>query len=249
LPAFTFLEPSWDAAGNSQHPNYDVALGEQLIHDVYYALRNGPNWASTLLIITYDEHGGNYDHVAPPAGATPPGDGTVGEFGFDFTRFGVRVPAVLVSPLIAAGTVFRAAEGVIDHTSVLKTLQERWGVAPLTARDRAAPSLADALTLAEPRAATDDPLAGAVAPVSSGAHPNAASPSRLDRIHAARVAALPIRNEKGHYAEPGAIPTLASTAELSDFIRDRTAAWSQHIQRQRRRKGEAPRGSAPTSST
>jgi phospholipase C len=98
LPAFTFLEPSWDATGNSQHPNYDVSLGEQFLHDVYYALQTGKNWASTLLIITYDEHGGCYDHVAPPPGATPPGDGTVGEFGFDFTRFGVRVPAVLVSP-------------------------------------------------------------------------------------------------------------------------------------------------------
>src|SRR5580692_2041128 len=58
LKPFTFLEPSWSASGNSQHPNYNVALGEQLIHDVYYALRNGPNWNSTLLIITYDEHGG-----------------------------------------------------------------------------------------------------------------------------------------------------------------------------------------------
>ena len=66
LPAYTFLEPSWSATGNSQHPNYNVALGEQLIHDVYYALRNGPAWSQTLLIITYDEHGGCYDHVPPP---------------------------------------------------------------------------------------------------------------------------------------------------------------------------------------
>src|ERR1700751_5482985 len=85
-------------------------LRAQLIHDVYYALRKGKAWDSTLLVITYDEHGGNYDHVAPPNDATPPGDGTVGEFGFDFTRFGLRVPAVLVSPLIAEGTVFRAAK-------------------------------------------------------------------------------------------------------------------------------------------
>jgi phospholipase C len=88
-----------------------------------YALRNGRNWASTLLIITYDEDGGNYDHVAPPPDATPPGDGTVGQYGFNFDRFGVRVPAVLVSPLIAAGTAFRASSDVIDHTSVLRTIQ------------------------------------------------------------------------------------------------------------------------------
>jgi hypothetical protein len=63
------------------------------------------------------------------------GDGTIGEFGFDFTRFGVRVPAVLVSPLIAAGTVYRAAKGRIDHTSVLKTIHERWDTDPLTQRE------------------------------------------------------------------------------------------------------------------
>src|SRR5262249_20493978 len=107
LPAYTFLEPSWAAPGNSQHPDYDVALGEQLMHEVYTTLRNSPNWNDTLLLITYDEHGGNYDHVAPPSGALPPDD-SVGEFGFDFTRFGVRIPALLISPRIAAGTVFRA---------------------------------------------------------------------------------------------------------------------------------------------
>jgi phospholipase C len=106
LPQYSFLEPSWGSTGNSQHPNYDVSLGEQLIQAVYNAVRGGPGWAQTLLFITYDEHGGLYDHVPPPSGATPP-DATPGEFGFDFTRFGVRVPAVLVSPLIPAGTVFR----------------------------------------------------------------------------------------------------------------------------------------------
>ena len=55
----------WSSTGNSQHPNYDVALGEQLIHDVYEALRAGPGWPGTLLVITYDEHGGCYDHVPP----------------------------------------------------------------------------------------------------------------------------------------------------------------------------------------
>jgi phospholipase C len=236
LPAYTFLEPSWDPGGNSQHPNYDVAAGEQLIHDVYYTLRNGKNWAATLLIITYDEHGGCYDHVAPPADAVPPGDGTVGEFGFDFTRFGVRVPAVLASPLIAAGTVYRAAQGRIDHTSVLKTISERWGTLPLTQRDRAAASLADALTLATVRG--DDPLAGVAIPVSTGHHPGASLPSKIDRLQATRVAALPIRNEKGHYRETP--PALATASEVGDFIRDRTAAWNQHMQRLRQRQRKPP---------
>ena len=93
-------------------------------------MRSGPGWAQTLLVVTYDEHGGCYDHVPPPAGAVPP-DNTAGEFGFDFSRFGVRVPTVLISPLIAPGTVYRApAPGTpFDHTSVLKTVEQPQGLA------------------------------------------------------------------------------------------------------------------------
>jgi phospholipase C len=166
LPAFTFLEPTFNARGNSQTPPYNVALGEQLIFDVYHALRYGPGWNQTLFVITYSSHGGCYDHVPPPRAAVPP-DNSVGEFGFDFTRFGVRVPAVLVSPLIAPGTVLRAPAGSapFDHTSILKTVQLRWGQRPLTARDAAAPSLAGVLTLKVPR--TDDPIAGITVPAAA----------------------------------------------------------------------------------
>lgn len=182
LPPFTFLEPSWASTGNSQHPNYNVALGEQLIHDVYYTLRQGPGWAKTLLVITYDEHGGCYDHVPPPSGAVPP-DNSPGEYGFDFTRFGVRVPAVLVSPLIPAGTVFRVPDGTtpLDHTSILKTVQRRWSLPPLSARDKAAPDVGPVLTLTTAR--TDDPLAGVTVPTTSEPNPAAAETSHLAQIH------------------------------------------------------------------
>jgi phospholipase C len=240
LPAYTFLEPNWGASGNSQHPNYDVALGEQLIYDVYYALRNGPGWKDTLLLITYDEHGGNYDHVPPPSGAVPPDD-SLGEFGFDFTRFGVRVPALLVSPRVAAGTVFRAKRGTIDHTSVLKTLELRWGLDPLTARDKAAPDLADALTLVTPRA--DDPLQGVQVPVSTGTHPNLSQPSELETIHAAMVAALPVPDVHGGFGRHTP-PDLSSSAAISDYIQMRTAAWKEYLQRVRRHREET--GKEPT---
>ncbi|MBV8933934.1 MAG: hypothetical protein JOZ47_18555 [Kutzneria sp.] len=182
LPAFTFLEPSWSSTGNSQHPNYDVAAGEQLIHDVYRALRDGPGWPRTLFVLTYDEHGGCYDHVPPPSGATPP-DTAIGEFGFDFTRFGPRVPAVLVSPYIPAGTVFRVADGGVplDHTSILKTVQTRWDLPGLTARDKAAPDVFAALSLAAPRA--DDPLANVTVPVAHEPNPAAAEQSHLQQVH------------------------------------------------------------------
>ncbi len=181
LPPFTFLEPSWETTGNSQHPNYDVALGEQLIHDVYEALRSGPGWPQTLFVLTYDEHGGCYDHVAPPWGATPP-DSTAGEFGFGFSRFGVRVPTVLVSPLIAPGTVYRVPAGgtPLDHTSILKTVEQRWSLPALTARDAAAPAFGDVLTLTAAR--TDDVLAGVTVPVSGGTSPAAGQLSHLEAI-------------------------------------------------------------------
>ena len=224
LPPYTFLEPSFGAGGNSQHPNYDVAAGEQLFHDVYYALRNGKGWNNTLLLITYDEHGGNYDHVPPPDNAVPPDD-SVGEMdGFDFSRFGVRVPALLISPLIPAGTVFRARSGTIDHTSFLKTLEERWGLHPLTERDKAAPSLADVLSLKEPR--TDDPLAGIPVPSSGGMYPQRSHPSKLEMAHATRVAQLPVPNAYGTYDHED--PDLSSSSRVTDFIRGRTAAWIHH---------------------
>ena len=222
LAAYTFLEPSWDAAGNSQHPNYNVALGEQLIHDVYYALRNGPGWNQTLLIITYDEHGGCFDHVPPPSGAVPP-DNSVGEYGFDFTRFGPRVPTVLVSPLIPAGTVFRVAAGAmpLDHTSILKTIETRWNLPALTARDAAANDVGDVLTLTQPR--TDDPIQGVTVPVAADVSPDEEQPSHLQKIHAALVAQLPVPDAQGrtHYV----MPELKTNSEYKSYIRSRTAAW------------------------
>jgi len=236
LPPYTFLEPSWGASGNSQHPNYDVAVGEQLLHDVYYALRNGPGWNDTLLAITYDEHGGNYDHVAPPWGATPP-DNSVGEWGFDFNRFGVRVPALLISPRIAPGRVFRTKHGTIDHTSLLKTVEQRWGLGSLTARDKAAPDLGDVLT-EKPR--TDDPLKGVKIPVSPSVHPNQSQPSVIEKLHAAKVALLPLRNDKGTY-DQHTPPDLSSSAAIGEYIQARTAAWTQHLQRlDHRRQSQKP---------
>jgi phospholipase C len=157
----------------------------------------------------------------------------VGEFGFDFKRFGVRVPALLISPRIAAGTVFRAKRGVIDHTSVLKTLELRWGLDPLTARDKAAADLGDVLTLAQPR--QDDPLAGVEIPNSNPPHPNQSAPSVIEKLHADKVSQLPLRNDKGTY-DRHVPPDLSSSAAIGDYIQARTAAWTQHVARRRQRR-------------
>jgi phospholipase C len=194
-----------------------------LIHDVYYAVRNGPGWNETFLVITYDEHGGCYDHVSPPTNAVPPDD-TPGENGFDFKRFGLRVPAVLVSPLIAEGTVFRVPGPTpLDHTSILKTVEKRWNLPALTARDAAAPDLGAVLTLGVAR--TDDPLRGVVVPTSGGAraHTTSDPPSHLQLIHAELVSRLPVKDHAGgvHYT----MPTLKTSGEALKYIRERTHAW------------------------
>ena len=222
LPSYTFLEPSWGSKGNSQHPNYDVALGEQFIHDVYYALRNSPQWNETLLIVTYDEHGGCYDHVPPPSGAVPP-DASVGEYGFDFTRFGPRVPTVLISPLIPAGTVFRVPEGStpFDHTSILKTVELRWGLSALTKRDAAAPDVGAVLSLTTAR--TDDPLAGVVVPTSSGANPAGNRPSHLQEVYADLVSRLPVPDASD--GTHRATPKLETGYDYDRYIQERLMAW------------------------
>lgn len=152
---------------NDNHPPYDVRNGEILVGTIYNLLRASTYyWPRTLFIITYDEHGGCFDHVIPPAATIPDGDQFRNPSTFQFNRFGPRVPAILVSPYIPANSVIRPAglsyiqgtgtsttNGVIpfDHTSVIRTLIECFnlggGTAKLTARDANAPSLAAALTL------------------------------------------------------------------------------------------------------
>jgi phospholipase C len=224
LPAFTFLEPAWGGAEqNDQHPVSDVAAGERLIRDVYYAVRNSPTWQKTLLIVTYDEHGGCYDHVAPPWSATPP-DASLGEFGFDFKRFGLRVPTVLISPLIQAGTVFRvgANKTPLDHTSILKTLQVRWpAVKALTARDAAACDVGGVLTLATAR--HDDPLQSVSAPTSPGGNPFPDRPTHLQKVHAGMLARQPIADGDG--GDPRALPDLKTQSDYHRYIWDRYERW------------------------
>lgn len=153
-PQYIFIEPKWgklqgnDAftGGNSQHPIDGIAGGEQLIRDVYRTIRKSPHWEKSMLIITYDEHGGFYDHVSPP-NAVPPEDSAIPssniKHGFDFSVLGVRVPAVIVSPWIARGTVDHIR---YDHSSIPATLGKLFNMDPLTWRDRSANDLLHLLT-------------------------------------------------------------------------------------------------------
>lgn len=176
LPAYTFLEPNFICsskygAENDMHPAYavfedgsptDVRYGEILINNIYTALRESDYWDKTLFVITFDEHGGCFDHfpTPPPATVSPDGveipytDGTNGGSGFDFTRFGVRVPSVLISPWIEAGTICHTQ---FDHTSIIKTVSNKWlDGQHLTKRDLAANDLSEILSLTTPRTDAHD---------------------------------------------------------------------------------------------
>jgi phospholipase C len=158
--SYAFIEPDYHTTsdfvcGNSQHPKDDITRGEALIKNIYETIRNSPHWESSVLIITYDEHGGFYDHVPPPQTVAPgdkPTDPENNLFSFDFTQLGVRVPAIVVSPLIPRNTIDHT---VYDHTSTLATVENIFGLQPLTERDKHAHSLNHLFSLATPR--TDAP--------------------------------------------------------------------------------------------
>jgi len=124
FPQYVFIDPAYFGKNPSdQHPPHDVLRGEALISDVYNALRsNDELWQRSLLVVTYDEHGGLFDHVYPASTIAP--DNRRDGSGFDFALFGVRVPTVLVSPWLDHGVI----TDTFDHTSLLKFLIDKWGL-------------------------------------------------------------------------------------------------------------------------
>jgi phospholipase C len=147
LPPYVFIEPFYfGTEENDQHPPHDVMRGDLLIAEVFNALHaNQAMFEQSLLVVLYDEHGGFYDHVVPPATVAP--DGNTSKYAFN--QLGVRVPAILVSPWLERG--FNST--MLDHTSVLKMTSQLWPrVKRLGARTPHVNSPLDSLTwLAAPR--------------------------------------------------------------------------------------------------
>lgn len=110
LPNYVVIEPRYfkvmSAPANDDHPKNDVVEGQNLVKEIYEALRASPQWNEILFVVVYDEHGGYYDHVPTPVIGVPNPDGLVGPppYNFKFDRLGVRVPALLISPWIEPGT-------------------------------------------------------------------------------------------------------------------------------------------------
>ncbi len=231
LPNYCFLEPRYNADDTGgvhepadQHPDHDVRDGEALIQEVYTALRSNPDvWQKTMLLIVYDEHGGLFDHVTPPACQNPDGQNSA-DPPFDFTRLGIRVPAVMVSPYIKAGTVIGSADNTFyDHSSIIATARKLflpdWQNTFLTNRDKNAATFDHVLNLATP-----DNIPGAAHVALQEAH---------TAMMAARTASVP----------PGQAPPSSKNKNLSNLQTDMVAHAHQAEQQYlppEQRTGQSP---------
>ena len=248
LPNYTFIEPQFGnrqgTPANSQHPPNDARHGDRFIADVYEALRaNEAAWARTLLVVTYDEHGGFYDHVAPPSQSVPnpdglkapqPGDpGWVAAFAFD--RLGVRVPTVLASPWIDAGVESRQ----LQHTSLLATVKKLFGLPSFLTRRDASATAFDDLISRRSAARTDTPRTLPRAPIPAAA-------ARLDgnAEDAASGSLDATQQEIAHgahaltsVAAPADEPLATTQHEASLQMQRRMTAYLQH-----RKQAHAARG-------
>jgi len=137
LPAVSFLDPRFQDEGlgtsGDDHPHADIRAGDAFLSEAFHAVANGPHWANTVFVITYDEWGGFFDHVAPPTSVAandvdpPDDDGNV--------LLGMRVPVIVASPWTRARAAPRIDSHLFDHTSILKLIEWRWRLPHLTPRD------------------------------------------------------------------------------------------------------------------
>jgi len=223
-----FAASAADGPVTSMHPPADVRLGDQLIAQVYDALRGGPQWSRCLYVVTFDEHGGYFDHADPPPAVNPdgidsPAPGDTASFAptFAFDRLGLRVPTLLVSPYVPKGVVYSKP---LQHTSLLATVRKLFGISgALTRRDAAASTFEDVFL---PAARSDTP-----ATLSIGA---AAQPAPIDATRAApddymRELAMEWRRATAGLAgAPAGAVAPTSQDEVHRFVRSQVQLFLDH---------------------
>src|SRR2546430_4215429 len=157
LPAVSFVDPRYtildDGTGNDDHPHADIREGDLFLHRTFEAVARGLRWANTVFIVNFDEWGGFFEHVAPPRATAANNVDT--DLVNGKALLGLRVPTVVASPFTRGNPADpRVSALVFDHTSVLKLIEWRWGLAPLTPRDASddVQNLAYALDFSQPDA-------------------------------------------------------------------------------------------------
>ena len=208
LPPFSIVDPSFAGGGaNDDHPDHDIRLGQALIASVSAAIAQSPQWKRSLLVITYDEHGGFYDHVPPPEtiDADP-----------EFRRLGFRVPAIVVGPTVRRGC---AIDDVLEHSSVVATATRRFGLEPLNARAEAVNDLSVCI---DPRR-IDDPLPPPVVPSARVSLGDLARRQELARLR-------PPSHPELHAAIDAIRPPQALDRRAeADAIARRVLAWGERL--------------------
>jgi phospholipase C len=157
LPAVSYVDPVYtvldDGTGNDDHPHADIRRGDAFLAQTFHAVTSGPGWKNTVFVVNFDENGGFFEHMAPPRAAAP--NGVDPDIVNGKTLLGPRVPTVVASPFTRGNSSApRVIDTVFDHTSALKLIEWRWGLAPLTARDASSDigNLATALDFTKPNA-------------------------------------------------------------------------------------------------
>ncbi len=155
LPAVSFIDPRYtvldDGTGNDDHPHADIRRGDLFLDQTLEAVAKGPKWANTIFIVNFDEWGGFFEHIVPPRATAA--NNVDPDLVNGKALLGLRVPTVVASPFSRGNPADpRVSALVFDHTSVLKLIEWRWGLAPLTARDASSDvaNLAYALNFKEP---------------------------------------------------------------------------------------------------
>jgi len=239
---YAFIEPSYDVIndyrnGTSQHPLANVTHGEALIKATYEAIRNSPAWGKSLLIITWDEHGGFYDHADPgkPPQCVAPGDTSPGSeynhHGFTFEHFGPRVPAIVVSPLIPANLVDHR---IYDHSSIPATIARVFGTEEMTWRDSFANGLNSLATLktaitGAPKILPSPPaeaMARVMAPPVVGATPVARAEAPVNEgnlpgfLHSALRQDIQISGPEQRQAIIARVQSIKTRGEAMEYLRE-----------------------------
>ena len=178
LPGFCIVDP--DFGSGSEEDDQDIAIGEAFAAQVVQAVMHGPAWRKTLLVWTYDEHGGYYDHVPPPPALAPDDIAPLAPVGKNgasayegFRRYGFRVPAVVVSPFAQKEHVTHV---VHDHTSILAMVERKWNLPAMTFRDANAADLSDFVDF------SNEPFAEPPALAAPAASPSGCTPGDAGTI-------------------------------------------------------------------
>jgi phospholipase C len=237
LPAYSFIEPNLVKAHNDYHPAINalspglavdapssILGGEELLARIYTAIRGssvpgGSNFANTLFIVTFDEHGGTFDHVPPPRADPPDPAAPAGEMGFRFDRAGIRIPTIAVSAYVDPKTV---VTGGYRSTSVIATLRARWPLgAPLTRRDATAPDIAPILARSTPRPQEDWPEV-TPQPVPQGPARMMPPDQKLPPLGQYLLAAAIELDTKYTGHKPDLDPRTATAQQARDYVDERT---------------------------